>query len=129
MRAGYRAIGEEMLSGLAGTIVWAIFSSCVVVYLDRSYGRRWSNLVRYGELTWPALFAAASLLVAVSFAVDSEERQFMWVFGGYCAVLAVAAWVGVVRRWRWWVRWGIYVLCTAAVFTIGVVAAIGSQVE
>jgi predicted Ser/Thr protein kinase len=127
LRAGYRALGEEMLYGLVGTILWAIFSSWVVVYLDRAYGRRWSNLVRYAELTWTTLFAVSAVIIgAVASTPQSGDTDsaFAWVGAGYFAVLAVIAWVGVLRRWRWWVRWGLYLLCTVALFGFGVVYAI-----
>ncbi|HJZ94590.1 MAG TPA: serine/threonine-protein kinase, partial [Gemmataceae bacterium] len=121
LRAGYRAIGEELIYGLVGTIVWAVYSTWVVMYLDRAYGRRWANFVRYAELTWTAGLAAATLLIAVPFTTGSENLAYMWVSGGYFIALAVVAWVAVVRRWRWWVRWGLYVALTVA---LGVVAAV-----
>jgi hypothetical protein len=95
----------------------------VVVYLDRAYGRRWSNLVRYAELTWPALFAVGLAVLAA--VVGNEPDRVSWAAGaGSFAVIAAVAWVGVVRRWRWWVRWGLYLLCTLALFGLGLVWAI-----
>jgi hypothetical protein len=122
LRAGYRAVGEELVYGLIGTIVWAVYSTWVVMYLDRGYGRRWVNFVRYAELTWTAGAAAAMLFSAVVFySTVSEQLKYMWVSGGYFAALAIVAWVGVVRRWRWWVRWSLYAALTVA---LGVVAAV-----
>jgi hypothetical protein len=93
-----------------------------VMYLDRGYGRRWVNFVRYAELTWTAGAAAAMLFSAVVFySTESEQLKYMWVSGGYFAALAIVAWVGVVRRWRWWVRWSLYAALTVA---LGVVAAV-----
>jgi len=127
LQAGYRALGEEMLYGLAGTILWAVFSTWVVMYLDRAYGRRWSNLVRYAELTWTTLFAVGMAIVgAVASTAQPGDTGylFMWAAAGYFAVLAVVAWVGVVRRWRWWVRWGLYAAGTAAATGAGAVVAV-----
>jgi len=124
LQAGYRSLGAETLTALVGTVVWAVFSTWVVMYLDRAFGRRWSNLVRYVELTWTTGAAAVGVLLAVAVAAFAEEQTFMWVGGGYLAALAVVAWVGVVRRWRWWVRWGLYALGTGILFAIAVVSAI-----
>ena len=66
LRAGYGALGEEVIYGGLGTILWGVLSTWVVVYLDRKYGRRWSNLVRYFELTVPTLFALATPLFLLS---------------------------------------------------------------
>jgi hypothetical protein len=57
LRAGYRAVGEEVLFGSAALVAWAVFSTWVVVYLDRTRGRRWSNVVVYAELTSPIAVA------------------------------------------------------------------------
>jgi hypothetical protein len=124
LQAGYRSLGEETLSALIGTVVWAVFSTWVVMYLDRAYGRRWSNLVRYVELTWTAGSAAAVAFLAVTISAIEPPTALIWFVAGYFAVLAVIAWVGVLRRWRWWVRWGLYLLCTVALFGFGVVYAI-----
>jgi hypothetical protein len=125
LRAGYRAIGEAMLYGLGVTITWAIFSSWVVAYLDRTRGRRWGNLVRYAELTWPALLAVAAVLVV---ATDREggDAPFLLGFGGYCAALAITAWVGIARRWRWWVRWAVYAGCTAVLIAVAVAVVVAN---
>jgi tRNA A-37 threonylcarbamoyl transferase component Bud32 len=117
LRAGYRAIIEELLYGAVATILWAVFSTWVVMYLDRAFGRRWSNLVRYAELATPVPFAVLLPLLALFQPPDPEARPFFLAAAAYFAVLAAVAWVGTTRRWRWWVRWGLY-----AVFTVGLVA-------
>jgi hypothetical protein len=124
MRAGYGALGEEVLYGGVGTILWAVLSTWVVVYLDRKYGRRWSNLVRYFELTVPTLFAVATPLFILLDPVPPGERGFFVVAAGYFAVFAVLSWIGIVRRWRWWVRWGLYVLLTVGLIAAATVIAI-----
>jgi hypothetical protein len=111
---------------MGGTVLWAVFSTWVVVYLDRAYGRRWSNLVRYAELTWPAPFAVLLPVMAVAFAPDPESRAVFAATGGYFAALLAAAWVGVVRRWRWWVRWGLYAVLTAGLVAVASAIAIAN---
>jgi Protein kinase domain len=125
LQAGYRALGEDMLYGLAGTVVWAVFSTWVVMYLDRAYGRRWSNLVRYAELTWTTLFAVGTVFLGAAVSTTQSRDMgfvFTWLAAGYFAALATVAWVGIVRRWRWWARWGLYTAWTVVVF--GVAGAI-----
>ena len=112
MRAGYYALAEDLGYGTFGTILWAVFSTWVVVYLDRKYGRGWSNLVRYLELTVPTSIALAIAAVAVLVHVYGEDRGVLAATAGYFVLVAVLAWVGIVRRWRWWVRWLLYVLVT-----------------
>ena len=127
LRAGYRSLGEEVLSGTMGTMVWAVVSTWVVVYLDRTYGRRWSNLGRYFELSLPTLFAIALPLYAVFNPPAAEDVKYLLVTTGYFAAVAAVAWVGIVRRWRWWVRWGLYAVGTVALFAIAVVIAIAQD--
>jgi Protein kinase domain len=114
LQAGYRALSEELVHETVGTILWAVFCSWVVMYLDRSRGRSWWNLVRYAELTWPVFMAFAAALVAIVYAEKTEDIRFMWTFAEYMAVLAVMAWIGIVRRWRWWVRLVLYFGVTVA---------------
>jgi hypothetical protein len=126
LRAGYRALAEDLGYGVVGTMLWAVFSTWVVVYLDRKYGRRWANGVRYLELTFPTVMAVGMTFVTVAMPPtgdDLDEYRVFVALAGYFVVTAVAAWVGVVRRWRWWVRWGLYVLATAALFGLAVVVA------
>lgn len=123
LRAGYRAFGEEVLYGTAGTILWAVFSTWTVMYLDRTRGHRWSNLLPYFELTVPTLFGVVSLIVVV-FVPVQEGRIFIIITGGYFIVLAVAAWIGNINRWRWWIRWPLYALLTFGLFAVAVAAAV-----
>src|SRR5262245_4766714 len=112
--AGYLALSEEVLYGTVATIAWAVFSTWVVVYLDRSRGRRWANLVLYIELIGPAMFAVVPILMVAFSSPDSKGAVPMAIGGSYFAVIAVLAWVGVVRQWRWWVRLVAYAAGTVA---------------
>jgi Protein kinase domain len=114
LRAGYRTFGEEVLYGIIGTILWAVFSTWVVVFLDRAYGRRWSNLVRYVELTSSTLFAVGLVIVLLIGGAQPGDRGYFVVTASYFVVIAIIAWIGNVRRWRWWVRWLLYFGCTVA---------------
>jgi hypothetical protein len=42
----------------------------------------------------------------------------------FAGAVGVTAWVGVLRGWRWWVRWGLYaslaVLLTVALMGIAI---------
>jgi hypothetical protein len=124
LRAGYQALGEEVLSGVVATTLWAVLSTWVVVYLDRAYGRRWGNAVRYFELSVPTLFAVGIPLVAVFNPPAAEDLGYLVATVGYFVVVAVVAWVGIVRRWRWWVRWGLYAGLTVALFAAATAIAI-----
>jgi hypothetical protein len=124
LRAGYGALGEEVIYGGLGTILWGVLSTWVVVYLDRKYGRRWSNLVRYFELTGPTLFAVALPLVILFNPPPAEDVGFFAVTATYFGVVAVLAWVGITRGWRWWVRWGLYTLLTVGLFAVATVIAV-----
>jgi hypothetical protein len=126
LRAGYRAFGEEVLYGMSSTILWAVLSTWVVMYLDRTRGRHWSNLVPYLELTIPTLFGFVACLVVLFMPVQ-EGRIFIVVTGGYFIVLAAVAWVGNIYRWRWWIRWPLYAALTFAMFAVAVVVAVMSQ--
>ena len=59
-----------------GTILWAIFSSWVVMFLDRSRGRSWWNLVRYAELSVARLFYRGRFLV-VGYVTELADRAFL----------------------------------------------------
>jgi hypothetical protein len=124
MRAGYGALGEEVLYGGVGTVLWAMLSTWVVVYLDRKYGRRWSNLMRYFELTAPTLFALATPVFVVLNPVPREDWGIIALTAGYFVMIAILAWIGIVRRWRWWVRWGLYTLLTVGLRAAATVIAI-----
>jgi hypothetical protein len=124
LRAGYRSLGEEMLYGTAGTILWSVVSTWVVMYLDRTRGRRWSNLIPYFELTVPTLFGfAACIFLLLGPPIPEHERIYGFVTAGYFLVLSAAAWIGNVYRWRWWLRWPLYVLLTFAMFAVAIAAA------
>jgi Protein kinase domain len=127
LQAGYRAVVEELLHGTTATILWAVFSSWVVMYLDRSRGRSWRNLVRYAELTWPICFGVISALVAIVYVDKTEDLKFMWAFAGFMLVLALLAWVGVVRRWRWWIRFALYFGVTVAFAVIVIMSDPGAN--
>ncbi|HEX3152631.1 MAG TPA: serine/threonine-protein kinase [Gemmataceae bacterium] len=124
LRADYRTIGDEVLYGTVGTVLWAVFSTWVVVFLDRAYGRRWSNLVRYVELTSSTLFAVSLTVVTAIGSVQSRDLGFFVVTAGYFAIVAVVAWVGIVRRWRWWVRWLLYFGCTVGLIIVAALIAV-----
>jgi Protein kinase domain len=124
IRAGYRALGDEILSSSVATILWAMLSTWMVVYLDRVRGRRWGNLILYFELAGPTLFALALFLVSAFSPPSREDLGFFVVTDAFFAVAAVLALIGVVRRWRWWVRWGLYALCTTALMAVATVIAI-----
>jgi hypothetical protein len=89
---------------LAGT-AW------VTMYLDRSRGRRWVNLLVYVELVLPTVFAVAIVATAVGLVeVPDEDRPAgvgALVMIAWFGAVAGTAWVGVARRWRWWVRLGL----------------------
>jgi tRNA A-37 threonylcarbamoyl transferase component Bud32 len=129
LRAGYLALAEELLYGTIGTILWAMFSTWVVIFLDRSHGRRWSNLVRYLELTVPTLFGVGAAMVVIVIGPPGEDRAVIIVIASYFAVVAVVAWIGVVRRWRWWVRWGLYMAITVALLGVAVAVALADAVN
>ena len=112
LQAGYHFLGEELIAGTVGTILWAVFSAWVVMYLDRSRGRSWWNLPRYAELTWPLIFGITAAMIAIAYVPDKEEAAFIGVIAGYMTVLAAVAWVSLVRRWRWWVRMLLYLAVT-----------------
>jgi hypothetical protein len=124
LRSGYRALAEDLSYGTVGTILWAMFSTWAVVYLDRKYGRRWSNVVRYLELSFPSVMALGMIITAVVVSAPGEDRWVLAALAGYFGVMAVVAWVGIARRWRWWVRWGLYVLAIAGLSVATVVVLV-----
>jgi hypothetical protein len=124
LRAGYQALGEDVLYGIVATTVWAVFTTWVVMYLDRAYGRRWANLIRYLELTLPTLFAVGIPLLALFSPPSREDVGYTVAVVGYFAAAAVVACVGIVRRWPWWVRWLLYPLLTVVLLVIAVAIAI-----
>jgi len=129
LQAGYHSLVEELVYGTAGTILWAIFSSWVVMYLDRSRGRSWWNLVRYAELTWPVCFAAVAGFLVVAYVTESADRAFLGACAGFMVVITAVAWVGIVRRWPWWVRWGLYMGVTVMFAVVAVAIAIAYDVK
>jgi len=97
------------------------------MYLDRTRGRRWSNLILYFELTFPVLFAFAGFIALMFAPPIPNEVAFVYVVIGYFAVLAAVAWVGNLLRWRWWIRWPLYIVLTFAMFVVAVGVAVVSR--
>jgi hypothetical protein len=127
LRAGYGALGEEVIYGTAGTILWAVLSTWVVVFLDRTYGRSWGNLVRYIELAGPTLFAVSITLFAILNPPSADDLPYIRVTAGYFIVVAAIAWFANTRRWRWWIRWGLYSVLTIALIVSASLVAIATS--
>ena len=69
------------------------------------------------------------LAILTSFDTEPGEAVAIVTTAGYFAAAAAAAWVGSVRRWRWWVRWGLYA-ALAVLLTVSLMAvAIAYDVE
>jgi tRNA A-37 threonylcarbamoyl transferase component Bud32 len=125
MQAAYRGVAREVGRSFVLELGFTLLGAYAAFYLVRTRGRRWSNLVQYAELTWPLLVAVvAPLTILTSFQTEPGERAAILTTAGFFAAAGVVAWVGAVRRWRWWVRWGLYaalaVLATVALMGIGI---------
>ena len=115
---------------------WTALSTWAVDYLDRARGRRWSNVILYAEMTFPAGLA---LLLGITVTLDSDpdfidtsDHSAWQLFGtmfGYFVVLATIGLVGVLRRWPWWVRWLLYFGVSFLAFFVLVLLAMKFTVE
>jgi hypothetical protein len=121
MRAAYRQTADEHLTGLVLTLPLTLITTWLVMYLDRSRGRRWANLLLYAELTLTTLLAVG---LPVGAAIDLAPRHPTWGawalvagFGVACLLWAAAVWASVWRRWRWflYLRLGVYLLAASLV--------------
>ena len=126
MQAAYRGVAREVGRSFTVEMGMTLLGAYAAFYLIRTRGRRWSNLVLYAELTWPVLGAvlvAGRLLTSLSSqtgGVGGDRRR------SPCSSRPWPSWrgLGVVRRWRWWVRWGLYagltVLAAVVLMVVGI---------
>ncbi len=133
LNAGYSALGSDLIAAALGTVLWALYSTGIAMFLERRFGRRWSNIARYFELTVStplaviSLFLGLMLLYAQVLHASSQRLEPLAVYLGsglYFGSLAVVAWVGVSRRWKWWVRLLLYAGLTIVAFVVAAIVAI-----
>jgi predicted Ser/Thr protein kinase len=108
---------------LAGGFVWALHGTGAADYAARSGRGPLGRVGVYLELYLPVLALTAwalgvvglTIILSGANVVDAPSwgaRLIPFVGGG---LLVGLAHVGVVRRWRWWVRLGLYLLCLVAI--------------
>ena len=119
LAAGWVVLGFILATGL----VWSLHGTWAADHVGRSGRGPVGRAVVYLELYLPVLALTAWTLLVIGLTITlsltrtdgrpSWSSRLIPLAGG-CLLVGLAH-AGVIRRWRWWTRLGLYLLCIAAI--------------